>query len=144
MVKKSIPKSQRGEALFASLLLFSFFLPWIYSMGTPIAGYQIRERLGSAHHLVSAFSSGTRVSKDYQFTLGLYAIPLCAILLLAFLFIRRYQAWMGVLAGAITLFAFIFLKGEMANFPFHRLAPGAYLALVAGIGLALTPLFRFK
>ncbi len=128
--------------MLAGLLLLSFFLPWLYSMGAPVAAHQIRERLEGPHHLFSAFTIGKRVSRDYHLAVFLYAIPICAALILFLIFIRRYRAWAGLLAGTVAVIAFIFLRGEVAEFPFHRLATGPYLALASGLGLAVLPLFR--
>ena len=130
------------EALAAALMLLSFFMPWLYSMGSPIAAYRIRERLAGPHRLISAFTDGSRISQDYRLAVFLYAIPACAGLILALLLARRYRAWMGLLAGGLTGAAFLFLRGEVAAMPFHRLGWGPYLALLSGAGLALFPLLR--
>lgn len=141
MVNK-VREPRRLEALLAGLLLLSFFLPWLYSMGAPVAAHQIRERLAGPHRFISAFSAGSRVTRDYHLSLCLYAIPVCAASILFLIFIRRYRAWNGLLAGTVAAAAFIFLRDEVANFPFHRLATGPYLALASGLGLAVLPLFR--
>jgi hypothetical protein len=130
------------EAALAALMLLSFFMPWLYSMGSPVAAHQIRERLAGPHRLISAFTSGSRVSRDYRLSLFLYAVPLCAALVLALVLAGRYRPWTGVLAGGVALVAVYFLRGEAASIPFHRLAAGAYLAVASGIGLALSPMFR--
>jgi hypothetical protein len=130
------------EAVLAALLLSSFFMPWLYSMGKPVAAHEIRELLSGPHRLFSAFTSGTRVSHDYHLSIYLYAVPACAAVVILLVLIGRFRPWMGALAGAVALAAVYFLKGEVAAFPFHRLAAGAYLAAVAGIGLALSPVFR--
>ncbi len=130
------------ETAAAALMLLSFFTPWIYSMGAPVAGYGIRERLAGPHRLISAFSGGSRISQDYRLALFLYAIPVGAGSILALLALRRYRAWMGFLAGASTVGAFLFLRGEVAAMPFHRLGLGPYLAMIAGMGLALLPVIR--
>ncbi len=142
MAKTQSPPTQKWEALLAGLLFLSFFMPWLYSMGAPVAGNQIRDRLASPHHLLSCFSAGSRVSTDYHLSLLLYIIPFGGLLLLVLIFMRRYQSWMGFVTGAITLFIFFFLKGEIESFAFHRLATGSFLTLGSGLGLALTPLYR--
>ncbi|MDB5048382.1 MAG: hypothetical protein JWO30_1453 [Fibrobacteres bacterium] len=130
------------EAALAALLLLSFFMPWLYSMGHPVAAHQIRERLAGPHRLISTFISGSRVSRDYRLSIFLYAVPFCAGLVLALVAAGKYRPWMGALAGGVALIAVYFLRGEVAGFPFHRLAAGAYLAMAAGIGLAVSPLLR--
>ena len=142
MAKTKRRPGHKLEALFAALLLFSFFRPWLYSMGVPVAAYQIRERLAGPHRLISTFTTNSRISQDYDFAIYLYAIPLCAVTLLLLLFIRRYQGWMGCLAGTIAIAAYFFIRSEAASLPFHRLAGGPYLALVSGIGLVLLPSYR--
>jgi hypothetical protein len=142
MAKDKHKMGRKLEALMAGLMLLSFFLPWLYSLGAPVAAYQIRERLAGPHHLLSSFTSGSRISNDYSLSICLYVIPLGAMIILGLLFIRRYQAWVGFLAGVATLVAFLFLRGEVTNFPFHRLAAGAYLALTSGIGLTILPIYR--
>ena len=143
MAKTKRQPSRWVEAFLAALLLQSFFLPWLYSMGVPVAAYQIRERLAGPHRLISSFTSGSRISHDYDFAIYLYAIPLSAALILVLLFMRRYQAWMGCLAGAFSLVAFLFIRNEVGNFPFHHLAKGPYLTLVSGLGLAVVPILRW-
>jgi hypothetical protein len=140
MVNAATRKPRWMEAALAATLLVSFFQPWFYSMGTPIAAHEIRERLAGPHRLLSAFTSGTRLSLDYRLSLFLWAVPVCAGLVLALILIRRYRPWAGFVAGAVGVVAFFFLRGEVAAFPFHRMAGGAYLALTAGAGLALTPI----
>ena len=137
-------KRHRGwrEAGLAALMLLSFFMPWLYSMGTPIAAHEIRERLAGPHRLVSAFSAGSRVSRDYNLSLCLYAVPLLAGLVLLLVVLGKYRPWMGALAGATGLIAFWFLRGEIQTFPFHRMASGSYVALATGAALALSPLLR--
>ncbi len=132
------------EALLAGLMLFSFFMPWLYSMGTPVAAHEIRERLAGPNRLISAFGAGagSKVSRDYELSLFLYAIPVLAGLVLILVLIGKYRPWIGFLAGATALAAFVFLRGEVQNFPFHRLAPGSYVALATGAALALSPLLR--
>jgi hypothetical protein len=130
------------EAALAALMLVSFFMPWLYSMGTPIAAHEIRERLAGPNRLISAFSAGSRVSRDYELSMFLYAVPLLAGLVLILVLLGRYRPWIGFLAGATGLAAFLFLRGEVQTFPFHRLASGSYLALASGASLALSPLLR--
>ncbi|GEM_PF-2829257 len=130
------------EAALAALMLLSFFMPWLYSMGTPIRAHEIRERLAGPHRLLSVFTEGSRVSRDYELSVFLYAVPIVAGLVLVLVVLGKYRPWMGFLAGATALAAFIFLKGEVQSFPFHRLASGSYLALITGSGLAISPLLR--
>jgi hypothetical protein len=130
------------EAVLAAVLLLSFFMPWLYSMGAPVRAHEIRERLEGPHKLFSAFSTGSRVSRDYELSIFLYAVPVLAGLVLALVILGRYRPWMGFLAGATALAAFIFLRGEVRSFPFHRLASGSYVALATGAALALSPLLR--
>jgi hypothetical protein len=131
------------EAVLASLMLLSFFMPWLYSMGKPVAAHEIRERLAGPHRLISTFTSGTRVSRDYELSLFLYAVPAVAAIVLLLVLLGRYRPWMGFLAGATALAAFLFLRGEVQGFPFHRLASGSYVALATGAALAVSPLLRF-
>ncbi|MEO6098458.1 MAG: hypothetical protein ABIW76_23425 [Fibrobacteria bacterium] len=126
----------------AALMLLSFFMPWLYSMGAPIRAHEIRERLAAPHKLFSAFTAGSRVSRDYELSVFLYAVPVLAGLVLLLVIIGRYRPWMGFLAGATALAAFFFLRGEVQSFPFHRLASGSYVALATGAALALSPLLR--
>lgn len=130
------------EAALAGLMLFSFFMPWLYSMGKPIAAHEIRERLAGPSRLISAFGAGSKVSRDYELSIFLYAIPVLAGLVLILVLIGKYRPWIGFLAGATALAAFLFLRGEVQSFPFHRLASGSYVALAAGAALALSPLLR--
>lgn len=130
------------EAILAGLMLLSFFMPWLYSMGTPIAAHEIRERLAGPSRFISAFTSGSRVSRDYELSIFLYAIPVLAGLVLILVLLGKYRPWIGFLAGVTALAAFLFLRGEAQSFPFHRLAPGSYVALATGLALALSPLLR--
>jgi hypothetical protein len=130
------------EAALAGLLFLSFFMPWLYSMGTPIAAHQVRERLAGPHRLISAITGGSRVSRDYELSIFLYAVPLVAGLVLILVLLGKYRPWIGFLAGATALGAFFFLRGEAQSFPFHRLASGSYVALATGAALALSPLMR--
>ncbi|MDB5104695.1 MAG: hypothetical protein JWP91_2384 [Fibrobacteres bacterium] len=130
------------EAGLAGLMLVSFFMPWLYSMGTPIRAHEIRERLAGPHRLISAFTTGSRVTRDYNLSLCLYAVPLVAGVILVLVLMGKYRPWMGALAGATGLAAFLFLRGEVESFPFHRMASGSYVALATGLALALSPLLR--
>jgi hypothetical protein len=141
MAKKAQSRGWR-EAALAALMLLSFFMPWLYSMGTPIRAHEIRERLAGPHKLFSAFTAGSRVSRDYELSIFLYAVPAVAVLVLVLVVIGKYRPWMGFFAGATALAAFVFLRGEVQSFPFHRLASGSYMALATGAALALSPLLR--
>ena len=131
------------EAAIALLMLVSFFMPWLYSMGKPVAAHEIRKHLEGPHRLISHFTSGTRVSRDYELSIFLYAVPAAAAIILLLVLVGKYRPWMGFLAGSIALGAFVFLRGEVQSIPFHRLASGSYLALGAGAALAVSPLLRF-
>lgn len=131
------------EALLALGLFLSFFAPWLRSMGKPVAGPEIRVLLEAPHRLVSLFHAHSRVSVDYRLSLFLWAVPIAAGLVLLAIAIRRYRGWMGLAAGCVAVAAFIYLKRELAGFPFHELAWGAYAALAAGAALSLSPLLRF-
>lgn len=111
-------------------------------MGAPVAAYEIRARLEGPKHLLSVFSAGDRVSLDYHLALGLYLLPILAGGILAAILLGRYRAWAGLAAGVLSIAAFIFLRGEVGSFAFHRLAGGSYLSLVAGLGLAAMALGR--
>jgi hypothetical protein len=132
------------EALLALGLLLSFFAPWLRSLGKPVAGPEIRDLLAGPHRLVSLFHAHSRVSVDYRLSLLLWAVPVAAGLILVAIGLRRYRGWMGLLAGCVTLTAFLYLKRELSGFPFHQLAWGAYAALSAGVALSLSPLLRFR
>ena len=135
-------KGRKTEAALAAGLSVSFFMPWIYSLGTPLRIPEIRERLAGPHRLLSAFTSGSRVSSDYRLSIWLYAIPIAAVLVLLLIGMKRYRPWMGILAGAGAVVAYFFLKGEVASFPFHKMASGARLALGTGSGLAGMGIWR--
>ena len=139
--KRSFPQPVI-EAVLAAALLVSFFLPWLHSMGKPVAAHEIRALLEGPHRLLSMFDSGSRVSTDYRLSILLWGVPATAGCVLIAIGLKRYRAWMGLAAGATALVAFFFLKGEIAAFPFHRLAGGSYLAFAAGFGLAMAPIVR--
>lgn len=142
MAKKSPLPAPAIEALLALGLLASFFLPWLHSMGKPVAAHEIRAMLEGPHRFFSFFDSGSRVSTDYRLSVLLWAVPAAAGCVLAAIGLKRYRAWMGLAAGAIALGAFFFLKGELATFPFHHLAAGSWLAFASGFGLFMAPIVR--
>jgi asparagine N-glycosylation enzyme membrane subunit Stt3 len=137
-------RHRAAEALLALGLLLSFFAPWLRSLGKPVAGPEIRTMLEAPHRLVSVFNPHSRVSADYRLSLFLWAVPIAAGLVLFAIALGRYRSWMGLLAGGVAVAAFIYLKRELAAFPFHHLAWGSYSALWAGAGLSLSPLLRFR
>jgi hypothetical protein len=137
------PALSLWEALSALILAGAFFAPWVISLGKPISGPEIRAMLEAPHRLISIFSAHSRVSADYRLSPLLWAVPVAAGLVLLAIALRRYRAWMGLLAGGAALFAYLFLRREIAAFPMHHLAWGAYLALAAGIGLLASPVLRF-
>lgn len=132
------------EALLAVALLLSFFLPWLHSMGKPVSAPEIRGLLEGPHRLVSLFGRGSRVSTDYRLSILLWAVPIAAGCMLMAIPLRRYRAWMAPVAGGLGVAAFFFLRNEIAAFPFHRLAWGAYLAVSAGCALLASPLLRLR
>jgi len=137
MVKRATFRIPGLEASLAAALLLSYFLPWIYSLGAPVAAHGIRELLAGPNRLLSVFDSGSRVSMNYTLSAGLPAIPILAGLVLFLILVRKYTPWAGVAAGGMAVAAFFFLNGVVQAFPFHRRAAGAYLAAVSGAGLAL-------
>ena len=142
MDRKPKPAHRIPEAALALGLLLSFFLPWLYSMGKPVAAPGIRRLLEGPHRLVSVFHGSSRVSADYQLSICLWAVPSVAAFLLAAIAFRSYRAWMAPLAGTAAMAAFFYLRREADAFPFVRLAWGSYAAAAAGAGLVLSPLRR--
>lgn len=142
MTKNASKNGRKTEALLAAGMLLSFFAPWIYSLGAPVKAHEIRDRLAGPHKLLSAFTRHSRISDDYRMSIFLYAVPAAAALVLILIGMKRYRPWIGALAGVAGVAAFLFLRGEIANLPFHRLAWGAYAAMGAGTGLAISPAFR--
>jgi hypothetical protein len=141
---ETMVRHRGAEALLALGLLLSFFAPWLRSLGKPVAGPEIRALLEAPHRLVSIFNPHSRVSEDYRLSLFLWAVPIAAGLVLVAIALGRYRGWMGLLAGCVAVVAFIYLKRELAGFPFHQLAWGSYSALSAGAALSLSPLLRFR
>lgn len=137
------------DASLALTLLGSFFLPWLSFLGTPVAAHEIRERLRGPHKLISVFTRDSQVSLDYTLSLFLWAVPVAAALVLATcLWPRpgRAQAWsalMAAVAGLAGITAFLFLRIELRSYPFQRLEHGAWVALIAGIGLLAVAGIRF-
>jgi hypothetical protein len=100
-----------------------------------VPAHRIRETLSGPHKLISAFTRDSQVSLDYSLSLFLWAVPLCAGLVLALALLRRDRAWPGLLAGIAALAAFWFLRVELRSYPFQRLEEGAWLSLWMGLGL---------
>lgn len=129
------------DATLASILLGSFFLPWLSFLGTPVAAHEIRERLRGPHRLISAFTESSQVSLDYTLSLFLWAVPLAAALVLVASLLPRLReasigsACLAGVAGLAGTAAFLFLRIELRSYPFQRLEEGAWLALIAGIAL---------
>jgi hypothetical protein len=142
------PVSTGVAGILALTLLGSFFLPWLSFLGTPVAAHEIRERLRGPHRLISAFTEGSQVSLDYTLSIFLWAVPLAAALVLIACLLPRLRGaplWSAVLAGLAGLAgtaAFLFLRIELRGYPFQRLEEGAWLALVAGIGLLAVAALR--
>lgn len=135
------------DASLALVLLWSFFLPWLSFLGTPVAAHEIRERLRGPHRLLSAFTENSQVSLDYTLSIFLWAVPLAAALVLAACLLPRLRGglWPACLAGLAGLAgtaAFLFLHIELRSYPFQRLEEGAWVALAAGIGLLAVSAFR--
>lgn len=139
MTRTTSHQARKTEALLAAGMLLSFFAPWLYSLGAPIRAHEIRERLAGPHKLLSVFTADSRISENYRMSIFLYAVPLASALVLILIGMRRYRPWIGALAGASGVAAFLFLRGEVAALPFHRLAWGAYAAMGAGAGLLAAP-----
>lgn len=142
MRRKPTTSSAKVEAALALGLLLSFFLPWLHSMGKPVSAPEIRGLLEGPHRFFSAFHPGSRISIDYRLSILLWTVPIAAGCILMAIGLRRYRGWMAALAGALAVGAFFFLQQEVAGFPFHRLAWGAYLALSLGAALILSALGR--
>lgn len=142
---KKIPSHRFNLEFMASVILVvSFFRPWLYSLGAPIAGYQIRERLMGPAKLVSFFNNHNDLVRDYQISWCLYLVPALACLTIIASFTRLYHAMLGLATGIASILAFFFLKHELDKFPLHRLASGAYLALWMGIFLIFISWLRLK
>lgn len=133
------------DASLALVLLWSFFLPWLSFLGTPVAAHEIRERLRGPHRFISAFTENSRVSLDYSLSIFLWAVPAAAALVLAACLLpqlRRAQVGAACLAGLAGTAAFLFLRIELRGYPFQRLEEGAWLALAAGLGLMTVSAIR--
>lgn len=144
MAKASRGRPAWAETGLAALLMYGFFRPWVFSMGTPIAPYQLRDRLEGPQRLLSALSGASRLSMDYDLALGLYAVPAGAALVLLLAAAGSYRPAAGLAAGLAAVAAFFFLQIEVAHFPFHHLAEGAYLSLGCGAGLLLSALLKLS
>lgn len=135
------------EAILAAGLLVSFFLPWLSFLGAPVPAHRIRETLEGPHRLLSAFTRNSQVSLDYSLSLFLWAVPFTAASVLVLALLRRSRAWAGfsafavasplasLAAGLAAVAAFLFLRVELRSYPFQKLEEGAWMALLAGLGL---------
>ncbi len=140
MAKKSnsyLP--QIGEIILALGLIFSFFLPWVHSLGNGIAGYEIKKFLEAPHKLFSIFSPKNQFSQDYFLAHWLFLLPLAAGIILFLIWIKAYRNWMGIIIGCGAIMVCFYLKHEIQGLPFHHLGKGAKWTLKLGwawIGLS--------
>jgi len=144
MVKKIRQKSFNLEFALSVLLLISFFRPWLYSLGAPVAAYQIRDHLEGPSKLVSFFSKNSDLVRDYNLSWCIYFMPGFTVLTLVLILAKMYHSIVGLITGAAAIVAFLFLRHELPKFPFHHLVSGSYLALGLGIALVSISLLRLR
>lgn len=99
----------------SAILLASFFLPWINFMGTPVAGFRIREIWSVGPYL--------------------WAIPVVALVAILVELSGRKSAGIGQLAGALP---FVFLAIAIYQFGadlFKGLAVGGWMTLISAVFL---------
>lgn len=102
------------ENICAALLVVAFFLPWASFFGTA-AGYQLPELGGG--------------------WLVLWLLPVLGLAVIVSGVLEVNRWWLSVLTGLLPLAGLLYILAELGTAVFDILHVGAYLTLLAGLGL---------
>ena len=120
------------ENICAIVMLVAFFLPWVSFMGLSAAGYSI---VGTLNNLLAIGGE----SAPWQVYL-IYLVPLAAIGVLVTDYLKtdeKIARIVAIIAGVIPIAGIIYLLIQSGGEGFQVLAMGAYLTILAAIGMLL-------
>lgn len=107
----------------STVLLVSFFLPWIKFFGKPVGGYQLREIWSVGPYL--------------------WSIPVLSLAVIVLGLCRKNNARLGRLLGALPFIFLAIALYQIGRELFSELYLGAWLTLLSGgfllLGLARSP-----
>tara|TARA_A100001234_G_C12472146_1_gene319786 strand:+ start:164 stop:607 length:444 start_codon:yes stop_codon:yes gene_type:complete len=137
-VDKSVLNFKKIENICAIVLLVAFFLPWVSFFGMSVSGYSIPGIASGLGQFGSAMS-GEAASVPWQVYL-VYLVPLTAIGVLVTDFLKTDEniaRIVSILAGVVPLAGVIYMLIESGGELFSYLGFGAYLTILAAIGMLL-------
>ncbi len=126
------------ENICAIVLLVAFFLPWVSFFGMSASGYSIPGIVSGLNQWGSSLS-GEAASVPWQVYL-VYLVPLTAIGVLVTDFLKTDEMIariVAILAGVIPIAGVIYMLIESGGEVFNYLSLGAYLTILAAIGMLL-------
>lgn len=134
-----------GQWLFATVLVVSFFLPWVAWDGSAVSGYH----MASGNFFKISESVGGPADPFPQFafaTYGFWFVPALSLLVMLFLFLKKNTVNWSYLAGALSLLmltVFVLFTSSLIDLGvgtslLPMLKPGFYLQGIAAVGLIFT------
>tara|TARA_B100000700_G_scaffold155080_1_gene172239 strand:- start:3 stop:431 length:429 start_codon:yes stop_codon:yes gene_type:complete len=126
------------ENICAIVLLVAFFLPWVSVFGMSASGFSIPGIVSQFSQLGSSIS-GESASVPWQVYL-VYLVPLTAVGVLVTDFLKTDEMIariVAILAGVVPIAGVIYMLIEGGGEVFSYLGFGAYLTILAAIGMLL-------
>lgn len=123
------------ESIFAIILLIAFFLPWTTFGGLiTVTGYNFPIAMHGFSSLASAFDKDKEVTIQIYYFM-VYLIPILAITILAMDLKGGNTKIISIITGSLLIITF--LKISSGRDLFTSMGIGAYLTIIAAIGLLL-------
>tara|TARA_Y100001970_G_scaffold147465_1_gene181063 strand:+ start:891 stop:1319 length:429 start_codon:yes stop_codon:yes gene_type:complete len=126
------------ENICAIVLLVAFFLPWVSVFGMSASGFSIPGIVSQFSQLGSSIS-GESASVPWQVYL-VYLVPLTAVGVLVTDFLKTDEMIariVAILAGVVPIAGVIYMLIQGGGEVFSYLGFGAYLTILAAIGMLL-------
>jgi tRNA_anti-like len=133
------------QVLFAAGLLVSFFLPWVMWDNSKVSGYA----MPSGDFFKISEAIGGPANPFPQFSFAFYAfwlIPVLAIIIAAFVFLKKKTIPFSFIAGALSLslitvfflFTNILIDLGIGTDVFSLLKPAVYIQALSAVGLIIS------
>ena len=130
---------KKSENIFAIAMLIAFFLPWINLGGLyTFAGYDIPNVLELGTAFVNAIQEPGEKGLDVPFYYYLvYLIPLLTIGIIILDYKGIETELVSIFAGALPILTLIYFIVDKGFDVFKVMGIGAYITIIASIGLIL-------
>lgn len=132
--------TSKAENLWAAAMILGFLLPWVSVGGFfSLAGYQLPQIMNTVRKFADSFGAQQNVPSEAYIVYAVYLIPVLAVLVIVQSMRDADTRFTRLMAGLVpvALLIYALVRGGGTD-ALKALSVGAYLTLVAAVGMLLT------